>query len=202
MYEFAVQGYTQEWRIRRRLFHTFFQPGAIPQYHPVHVRECRRFLQRLLATPEEFLSLARQYVSASLPKPSLRASEPSTSVFSATIMDVVYGITVTERDDPYVSLAQKATIIFSRIVVPGQYLVEVLPFLKHVPSWLPGAGFKRQAKQWSKTISAARNTAYDATLDAFVCRFSCSAALSLTSFSGSGGCPSFDSHITCGERHV
>nr|BED43019.1 cytochrome P450 monooxygenase [Trametes versicolor] len=148
MYEFAVQGYTQEWRIRRRLFHTFFQPSAIPQYHPVHVRECRRFLHRLLATPEDFLSLARH-------------------VFSATIMDVVYGITVTERDDPYVSLAQKATIIFSSIVVPGQYLVEVLPFLKHVPSWLPGAGFKRQAKQWSKTISAARNTAYDATLDAF-----------------------------------
>ncbi|EIW55305.1 cytochrome P450 [Trametes versicolor FP-101664 SS1] len=145
MYEFAVQGYTQEWRIRRRLFHTFFQPSAIPQYHPVHVRECQRFRQRLLATPEEFLSLARH----------------------ATIMDVVYGITVTERDDPYVSLAQKATIIFSRIVVPGQYLVEVLPFLKHVPSQLPGAGFKRQAKQWSKTISAARNTAYDATLDAF-----------------------------------
>lgn len=66
MYEFAVQGYTQEWRIRRRLFHTFFQPSAIPQYHPVHVRECRRFLQWLLATPEDFLTLARQYVFASL----------------------------------------------------------------------------------------------------------------------------------------
>lgn len=123
-------------------------------------------------------------------------------MFSATIMDVVYGITVTELDDPYVSLAQKATIIFSNIVVPGQYLVELLPFLKHVPSWFPGAGFKRQARQWSKTISAARNTAYDATLDAFVCRFSCSPALSLNGFSGSRGCPSFGGHITCGERHV
>ncbi len=66
MWEFAIQGYTQAWRVRRRLFHTFFQPSAIPQYHPVHVRECRRFLQRLLATPEDFMPLARQYVLASL----------------------------------------------------------------------------------------------------------------------------------------
>nr|BED43018.1 cytochrome P450 monooxygenase [Trametes versicolor] len=148
MWEFAIIGYNQAWRVRRRLFHTFFQPSAIPKYHPVHVRECRRFLQRLLATPEDFMPLARH-------------------VFSATIMDVVYGITVADHDDPYVSLALKAVDVFSSIVVPGQYLVESLPFLKHIPSWFPGAGFKRQAKRWSKVVRASRDAPYDVAVDAF-----------------------------------
>ncbi|RXW19106.1 hypothetical protein EST38_g6748 [Candolleomyces aberdarensis] len=32
---------------------------------------------------------------------------------------------------------------FSDAVVPGRFLVNVFPSLKHVPSWFPGAGFKR-----------------------------------------------------------
>jgi hypothetical protein len=27
-----------------------------------------------------------------------------------------------------------------------------MPWLKHVPSWLPGASFKRRAKEWSKDV--------------------------------------------------
>lgn len=66
MWVFAVLGYTQAWRTRRRLFHAFFQRNAIPEYRPVHLGQCRRFLQRLLYTPEDFMALARQYVPSSL----------------------------------------------------------------------------------------------------------------------------------------
>ncbi|OJT02970.1 O-methylsterigmatocystin oxidoreductase [Trametes pubescens] len=145
---FAVLGYTQAWRTRRRLFHTFFQRSAIPQYRPIHLRQCHRFLQRLLTTPDDFMSLARQ-------------------LFSETIMAVVYGITIAEHDDPYVSLAEKATNIFGKITMPGQYLVESMPFLRHIPSWFPGAGFKRDALQWSEVVVAARDAPYDAAMDAF-----------------------------------
>ncbi|KAI0822975.1 O-methylsterigmatocystin oxidoreductase [Trametes gibbosa] len=149
MWEFAIQGYTPGWRLRRRTFHGFFQPSAVSNYYPVHLRECRRFLQRLLNTPEDFIALARH-------------------VFSATIMDVVYGIVVAEQNDPYVALAEKAAVIFSNMVIPGQYLVEVLPFLKHVPSWFPGAGFKRNAERWSEDIRAVRNAPYDASVNALM----------------------------------
>lgn len=168
MWEFAIIGYNQAWRVRRRLFHTFFQPSAIPKYYPVHLRKCRRFLQRLLATPEDFMSLARQYVLSSLLLLIGWNSEAFLSAFSATIMDVVYGITVADHDDPYVSLALKAVDVFSSIVVPGQYLVESLPFLKHVPSWLPGAEFKRQTKRWSTVVRASRDAPYDVAVEAFV----------------------------------
>ncbi|KAI0631045.1 O-methylsterigmatocystin oxidoreductase [Trametes polyzona] len=152
LWEFAIQGYTQEWRVRRRTFHGFFQPGVLAQYYPVHLRECRLFLHRLLATPKDFISLARH-------------------VFSATIMDVVYGLKVSapeheHEEDPYVSLAERGTAIFSRVVVPGQYLVELVPALRHVPAWLPGAGFKRDAARWAHDVDRVRNGPYDASLDA------------------------------------
>lgn len=87
-------------------------------------------------------------------------------------MSVVYGITIAEHDDPYVSLAEKATDVFGKITIPGQYAVESMPFLKHIPSWFPGAGFKRDALRWSEVVLAARDTPYDAAMDAFVCHLS------------------------------
>lgn len=42
---------------------------------------------------------------------------------------------------------------FSAAVTPGAFLVDVLPFLRHVPSWFPGAGFKRTAKEWRDCLT-------------------------------------------------
>ncbi|KAH9847427.1 O-methylsterigmatocystin oxidoreductase [Lenzites betulinus] len=147
MREFAIQGYTPGWRLRRRTFHGFFQQSVVPNYYPVHLRECHRVLNRLLDTPEDFIAFVRH-------------------MFAATIMDIVYGIEVAEQNDPYVALAERATKIFSDMVIPGQYIVELLPFLKHVPSWLPGAGFKRDAERWSKDIHRVWNEPYEASVDA------------------------------------
>jgi len=33
-------------------------------------------------------------------------------------------------------------------MLPGTFLVDMLPMLKHIPDWFPGASFKRKAKQW------------------------------------------------------
>jgi hypothetical protein len=32
----------------------------------------------------------------------------------------------------------------------GMYLVDYLPVLKYVPPWMPGASFKRQAREWRR----------------------------------------------------
>ena len=33
-------------------------------------------------------------------------------------------------------------------LTPGAFLVEYFPFLRHVPAWLPGAGFQTRLKRW------------------------------------------------------
>lgn len=34
------------------------------------------------------------------------------------------------------------------IMIPGTFLVDVLPFLKYVPVWVPGPGFRKKAMEW------------------------------------------------------
>ena len=69
------------------------------------------------------------------------------SDFSAVLLKVVYGICAADEDDPYIALIDDAQKAVSQGLVPGKYLVELLPILAHVPSWFPGAGFQRLAKQ-------------------------------------------------------
>lgn len=83
-------------------------------------------------------------------------------------MDAVYGIVVAERDDPVLARAEKVTARFSNIVTPGKYLVEVLPALRFLPSWVPGAQFKRNAEKWRPEIAAARDETFHISMDAIV----------------------------------
>jgi len=44
---------------------------------------------------------------------------------------------------------------------PGLFLVDSLPLLKYVPSWFPGAGFKRKANEWKKSVQASAIVPYE-----------------------------------------
>ena len=90
------------------------------------------------------------------------------SSFGATIMRVVYGIEVKSKEDEYLSLAEQGNDIFHKAFVPGKYLVETLPFLRHVPAWLPGAGFQRDAAAWREVYYQARFKPFQATLERMV----------------------------------
>ena len=83
-------------------------------------------------------------------------------------MNTVYGMDVTEKNDKYVAIAEKGASIFSEITVPGRFLVELFPWLAHLPAWFPGARFKRLAREWEKDILAVRNVAFDAVMDDMV----------------------------------
>nr|VWP00930.1 Protein kinase domain-containing protein [Ganoderma boninense] len=125
---FALMGYSPIWRQYRRTFHEFFQQGAIPQYQPTFLRQAKRFLQRLRNTPENFIA-------------------HSHLVIGASIMEVVYGIELTEGDK-FLSIAKKGAEIFSKALSPSRYLVELFPVLVHLPAWFPGAKFKRDVAKW------------------------------------------------------
>ena len=78
-------------------------------------------------------------------------------------MDVIYGRDVADRDDPYVAIAEQGSSVFSHIVAPGKYLVELFPALARVPAWFPGAGFKRWAKEAKELFVALTREPFEAT---------------------------------------
>jgi hypothetical protein len=63
-------------------------------------------------------------------------------------MKIGYGIAVKESDDPYILIAEEALSGVAEAGIPGAFLVDLFPILKHVPSWFPGAGFQKKAARW------------------------------------------------------
>lgn len=74
-------------------------------------------------------------------------SQCSISTLAASILSVTYGVDVRPEHDPNIERSNKALANFSDAAISGIFLVDILPFLKHVPSWMPGAGFKRFAEK-------------------------------------------------------
>ncbi|KAL4264186.1 cytochrome P450 family protein [Pleurotus pulmonarius] len=66
---------------------------------------------------------------------------------STSIISIAYGLEVKPENDHNIQLCEAAIGQLSRAALHGDYLVDVLPILKHVPSWIPGAGFKAYAEE-------------------------------------------------------
>ncbi|PIL25684.1 cytochrome P450 [Ganoderma sinense ZZ0214-1] len=134
-WHFVFMGYGDDWRERRRVFHQFFHPNAAVAYRPRELKVARELLQRLLESPDDFMVHLR-HMAGSL------------------ILGVAYGIDVQPKNDPYIATAETALHAMSMAGNAGAYLVDYIPLLKHVPSWFPGATFKRQAAEWKKATDA------------------------------------------------
>lgn len=86
-------------------------------------------------------------------------------------MRVSYGIEVAEENDPYVAAVEEGVATFNEAFVPGAFLVETFPSLRHIPSWFPGGGFKRTAAKWKEIAHNMRDAPFKKTLEAIVsCR--------------------------------
>ncbi|KAJ6564499.1 cytochrome P450 [Mycena capillaripes] len=129
------------WRKNRRLLNETFNVKAARKYEPAELAGTHLLLSRLIVAPKDFMDHFRQMAGE-------------------IIMSITYGIDVLPVDDPYVTLAHKAVRTFAFAAVPGVYLVDTFPILKHIPRWFLGAGFKRQAEEWRKLAHAMSELPY------------------------------------------
>ncbi|EKM55871.1 uncharacterized protein PHACADRAFT_256793 [Phanerochaete carnosa HHB-10118-sp] len=132
--------YGDYWRKHRKLFHQHFRPLAVPQYHSSQTKAIRRLLPSLLDSPGEFMGHIR-------------------FMAGAMILDIAYAISV-RPGDPLIKLVEKAMHSATEIIASGVYLVDVIPILKRLPSWFPGAGFKRQTAKWRPLVDSMFETPY------------------------------------------
>lgn len=75
-------------------------------------------------------------------------------------MSLAYGLHVQDTDDPFVDLATRAIQSVAHAGAPGAFLVDFIPWLKYVPEWVPGAGFKKTARVWRKLQEDVRELPY------------------------------------------
>lgn len=53
------------------------------------------------------------------------------------------------------------TEIGSIAVIPARFLVNIFPWLMHVPKWFPGAGWKHTGEEWRKVVTEMAEVPYN-----------------------------------------
>ncbi|KAL4266704.1 cytochrome P450 family protein [Pleurotus pulmonarius] len=143
-FDFVFSGmpYGPSFKEHRSLFQKHFQPRAISKYHPGIIKHIHTLIRNLYNTPNNLEHHLRR-------------------TSAAIIMEICYGHHVAENGDEYVALADEALAAVNQSSIFGSYMVDYLPWLKYVPSWMPGAGFKKQAKEWRGLAEKMLNSPFD-----------------------------------------
>jgi len=82
--------------------------------------------------------------------------------FGGLVLALTYGLPIRDHDDPYLALAEEAIRTLATAAVPGAFLVDVIPALKYIPEWMPGAGFQTTVKKYREIQRRFRNEPFDA----------------------------------------
>ncbi|EJD49807.1 cytochrome P450, partial [Auricularia subglabra TFB-10046 SS5] len=138
--EITPQQDTPVWRYQRRLTQSAFGPLAAGQYHSLQERHTALFLKKML-DPESDCTTELRYAMGK-------------SLFAIT-----YGLPPEVHFDEFMRMSDVLLDSFLEAIIPGRYLVETIPILRFVPSWFPGAGFKRYA-DYVKEISERHAAVY------------------------------------------
>ena len=85
---------------------------------------------------------------------------------------VTYGQRVKRQHDPLVCSAEEGFGNLARAVAPGNHLVNVLPLLKYLLSWMPGSSFKQEAEELRRHLNELRDGPYGAAMQMIVRRSS------------------------------
>ncbi|KAF8158874.1 cytochrome P450 [Mycena galopus ATCC 62051] len=141
-FSLALMPYSEKWRQYRRLFNQHFRRDAIAAHHPVRFRKIQDFLRGLLSTPEDFFAHTK-------------------TLAAAIIMGTVYGYDIKPTHDRFVDLAEEGVRRSFESVLPGAYAVNTFPFLRYFPSWFPGCGFHRFARETSELVDEMKNAPFD-----------------------------------------
>ncbi|KAF8551039.1 cytochrome P450 [Imleria badia] len=129
-----LSNYNEWFRAHRKWFaQDIGSYASVAKLHRMIEFETRRYLQCVLEDPERNQSHIRKN-------------------FTSIILRLSHGYVTQAGDDPLVDLAHVANSQLSMATAPGLYYVDCVPLMKYIPSWLPGAGFKRKAKKYALVL--------------------------------------------------
>lgn len=131
-------------RRQRKLLHSIFGAHVVGKLRKVQEATALQLVGDLIDTPDKFdHHISRRIVSF--------------------ILRITYGYEVEEDGDALVELVNRAMAGFSKVAVPGAFLVDQLPFLRFFPECIPGMAFRSKARQWAKDLDDMVNVPYQFT---------------------------------------
>ncbi|KIM58375.1 hypothetical protein SCLCIDRAFT_1096223 [Scleroderma citrinum Foug A] len=123
----AIKPYGKRWRLHRKMFNLAFNKRASMTYKPIQMQKVRQMLQKLVATPQDYVKHAEAFSGS-------------------VIMAISYGYNSMPEDDPFVSKAMRhAELVINVVTTERAAIYSALPILSYIPSWLPGGRYKKWA---------------------------------------------------------
>ncbi|EPT01788.1 CyP450 monooxygenase [Fomitopsis schrenkii] len=141
----AFMPYCHRHREGRKLILGELNARKLPSLQAVQEEKTAEFLSRMAQTPSDFRGHVRWLVAA-------------------IVLQIAFGLTAGGSDDPFVLKMAETMENLSEVTAPGAYLVDSLPFLKHVPEWFPGAAFKIKGREVREFVARLEQDLYLVTL--------------------------------------
>ncbi|KAG4271308.1 hypothetical protein FPRO04_11070 [Fusarium proliferatum] len=126
----GLMPYNRTFRTHRKLTATQVSPKSITRFEPIQELEILKLLKRLHQDPN----------SENLP-------DHLNQLPGSIMLRILYNYeTDPSKSDHIVNMANIVMEEFSQATTPGAWMVDFIPWLRHIPDWMPGAGFKKTAK--------------------------------------------------------
>lgn len=87
------------------------------------------------------------------------------------MLRVVYGVDINEDHDKFAVPFNVSAEGIAQALAPGKYIVELLPFLKGVPKWVPGFAWQADFERWRAAVHDVKNIPFTHTKKAMVSIF-------------------------------
>ncbi|KIJ43303.1 hypothetical protein M422DRAFT_253505 [Sphaerobolus stellatus SS14] len=161
--------YTEKFIHYRRQLSEWFGPKACEAYKPAQLQCARSVYFQSPKQVSVFLNKAT--CSTLLYNIFCNPKEYSTHFkhfAGSVIMQITYGIRPKSKEDPYLEVAERLLFAITEASAPGAFLVDVLPFLRYVPAWVPGTRFQRKARVWKQYANDVLEVPYRTIKDAMV----------------------------------
>ncbi|KAI0640932.1 cytochrome P450 [Trametes meyenii] len=149
----VFQRYGQQFREYRRLLaRVLGSRRSVEEFAPIIEIHSARLLLRLFQDPSSIADEVHRH--------DVLSPWGVVAITGAIVLMISYGYLPRERDDPLIRMVEEATKQAAEVVQPGAFLVDVFPWLRYVPSWVPGAGWKRKGETYRANMDKMSATPY------------------------------------------
>nr|BED42941.1 cytochrome P450 monooxygenase [Trametes versicolor] len=139
----VLMPYNERFKNYRRLLKVGLGTQVTREYWPLMEKEIARELVRLLDSPDAYVQHFRRTVGTVALKIAY-GYENENEEFSQLLKDT-----------------EDAVAMFAMAALPGVFLVDTLPFLRFIPPWFPGTGFRKLGIRTQQLVKAMADAPFD-----------------------------------------
>ncbi|KFY34347.1 hypothetical protein V494_06846 [Pseudogymnoascus sp. VKM F-4513 (FW-928)] len=131
----AMSPNNNTWKIHRKNIAKVASTNtSVTMFDSVQEAESAHFLLNLLDFPDDLFAHIRKEAGT-------------------VILKITYGYTAESHGpDPLIDLAGLTMKGFAEAIVPGKWMVDIMPFLRYLPDGFPGTSFKSTGREMANTL--------------------------------------------------